>query len=134
MPYDIKYLDDEGGIITTYSGSITYIDLVNCTAERAGQIAKKPYKYSIGDYTTVTNLELSSEEIQKQAETVSKLLANNKDLLIALVMPSILKFGIGRMWQAYLEIYMNKHANGAHPNISVFKTRTEAETWVKEKR
>lgn len=126
MPYEITYVDEQGGIITTYWGIMTDNDLINSGQEKYFlQERLKSYRYAITDLSRVEQFKLTAKGIQSNVEIASKISKENHELIVAFVMPTDVEYGMGRMWQAY----------GEHYGIESFvcRTRAEAEEWIEKK-
>jgi hypothetical protein len=124
MPYKTEYLDEEGGVITTYWGTVTDDEVIKSGMEKAASIERvKAYKYILTDLSGVDEYQVSSHGIKGNAKIASRCFAINDSALLAFVLPSDLEFGMGRMWQAY--------ADQAGRQSRVFRTRREAEKWLK---
>jgi len=125
MPYSISYDEGAGGVISTYSGDITPEEIFNSFIERFENPARSAaLRYSIGDYTDVTSLTLSTPNVQTLAGRAQDLLGRRKDLLAAIVAPSDIAFGLGRM----LQLYANQTES-----IRVFRTLADAKSWISGK-
>lgn len=123
MPYTITY-DERGGVISTYSGSITAEDILNSFADRfEGTERSSALKYSIGDFTKVSRLTLSASDVKAFAARARDLLVRQQGLIAVIVAPSDIAFGLGRM----LETYADQDA------MTVFRTLAEAEAWIAER-
>lgn len=126
MPYEITCLDAQGGMITIYWGIITDNDIINSGQEKYLLLDKlKSYRYAITDLSRVEQYKMTAKGIRSNVEMASKMYKENQNLIVALVMPTDVEYGMGRMWQAYAEQY----------GIESFvcRTRTEAEEWIGKK-
>jgi hypothetical protein len=125
MPYSISYDEGAGGVISTYSGDITPEEIFNSFIERFDDPARSAtLRYSIGDFTNVTSLILTTPNVQTLAGRAQDLLGRQKDLLAAIVAPSDIAFGLGRM----LQLYANQTES-----IRVFRTLADAKSWISGK-
>jgi hypothetical protein len=124
MPYEISYLEDEGGIITTYWGTVTDDEIIQSGKEKLALWGKmKIIRFALTDLSQVEDLNLTSKGIQINADISAELL-NENSIIVAFVVPDDFGFGMGRMWQAYAD------HTGAKSNV--FRTRSEAEAWIKQ--
>jgi hypothetical protein len=124
VPYTIAYDESSGGVISTYSGSITPKDVFNSFIERFEDTERSTtLKYSIGDFTNVSSLTLSNSDVRDLAARAQDVLRRQKDLIVAIVAPSDIAFGLGRM----LELYADQTEA-----ITIFRTLAEAEAWISE--
>ena len=125
MNYELTFQDEEFGTITEYYGALTKEILFKCTKERySSKNRNENYKYIINDYTNVTSIEISSDAVKIVAQMAIDVSKYNKNIVIAGVTPSDLEFGLARMWQAY--------ADETGWKSHVFRSRAEAEEWVKK--
>ena len=126
MPYKTEYLDGEGGVITTYWGTVTDDEVVNSGKEKTASLERvKAYRYLLTDLSNVDEYRVSTQGIEANAKIASQFHAINSKVLLAFVLPTDVEFGMGRMWQAY--------ADQAGVHSRVFRTRREADEWLKTK-
>lgn len=76
--------------------------------------------------TGVERFDVSPEAVKQIAEQDRRAARANPKLVIALVGPTDLIFGMIRMWQA--------HVDEANIATSAFRTRDEAELWLNRHR
>ena len=125
MPYTIAYDEIRGGVISTFSGNITPEDVFNSFIERFEDPQGSAVgNYSIGDYTNVSSLTLSTDNVRDLAGRARSLLQRQKNLIVVIVAPSDIAFGLGRM----LELYADRAEA-----ITVFRTLAEADAWISER-
>lgn len=126
MPYKITKLED-GGVFIDYWGIVTSKENQEAHKKIVGktpdQIKKIPYV--ISDFSKAININHSSEEIRKVAAMSKQKLKLNPNLVLAIIVPSTLFYGLGRMWQVLLE--------EEHHRAGLFKTSAEAKIWVQKK-
>lgn len=126
MPYKTEYMDREGGVITTYWGTVTDDEVVRSGMEKTASIERvKAYRYILTDLSNVDAYRVSPQAIQENAKIAAQFFAINSNVLLAFVLPSDVEFGMGRMWQVY--------ADQAGLHSRVFRTRREADEWLKLK-
>jgi len=125
MPYEITYLETDGGVYTKYYGIVTDSDIINSMKERFSSDDKvSSYRYAITDCTDVKKFDVSPE-VMKESGKISKKVSNiNKNIAVVAIMPTDLEFGMGRMWQAY------SYETGWKTGI--VRDKDEAEVWLKE--
>jgi hypothetical protein len=123
MSYDITYLEDEGGVITTYSGIVTDNDMIQCGKARFSSDDRiKSYRYFISDFTNVTEFNVTSDGLRSIADIAINASKLNKRLLLVAVLPTDFQFGMGRMWQTLSEETGWK--------IQMVRTPAEAQEWI----
>ena len=125
MPIDIKDLDNEQGVIILGYGILTGKEYINALKSHLSQSdAKfKKYRYSLSDYTKVTQLDVSSSDVGLVAKLCEKASVTNPNIVVAVVADNDITFGMSRMW----EILSDKTNWG----IMVFRKREDAEKWIK---
>lgn len=124
MAYSITYPDD-GGVISDYWGTVTDSDLASAKREKySSQEKVKSFRYSIADFTKVEYFNVTPEGIITSSKLSAEVEKINEDIIMAAVMPTDLEFGMGRMWEA------NTYPSNIQTHV--FRTRVEAENWVKE--
>ena len=125
MPYEITYLETEGGVFIKYYGIVTDSDIIDSMKDRFSSDDKiSSYRYAITDCTSVEKFDVSPEVIKKSAEVSKKVSMINKNIVVVAIMPTNLEFGMGRMWQAY------SYETGWKTGI--VRTKDEADIWLKE--
>ena len=125
MPFKVTRRKD-GGVLCEFSGVVTPKENEAAHYKVVGEDLEKfkEIRYLIVDHTKTEHFNHSPEEIQKRAALASKRLDQNPDMLLAIVAPNDLFFGVGRMWRA--------HA-GKDDRIMLFRTLDDAEIWVHQK-
>ena len=126
MPVEYKFLDDGIGVLLEAEGRVTGQKLIETLAEiyRSEEKAKK-FKYSIIDFTDIEKMDVSNGEldlISEKHRDAGKLTA---DRVIAVAAGKDIAFGLSRMWQASID--------DNNWDITIVRTRNEAESWVREK-
>jgi hypothetical protein len=124
VPYTIAFDDSRGGVIATFSGDITPEEVFNSIIDRFEAMRSSAVTYSIGDYTNVSSLTLPTRDIRSLAARVREVMRQQQDLIVAIVAPSDIAFGLGRM----VELYADQA--GA---FTVFRTMADAEAWIAER-
>ncbi len=126
MPIELAYLEDNGVLLSGF-GILTAYDIkeVNNTLYETPQKIQK-ITYQLCDFTRVTQVEISSEEIGAIAEQDAKAGEINPNMFIAVVGEEDLVFGLSRMWETLADtIPFEKH---------VFRQMEDAQKWIAEKR
>jgi len=117
MAYSISYQTD-GGVVTTYSGIVTDDDMFSCAKERTSSSDNlKKYKYFLSDFTDVEKFNVSSSAIKTIAHLTVQASKVNKNLIIVVIVPTDLEYGMSRMWAAYSD----------ESNLKLHMTRTKEE-------
>ncbi|MBN2164121.1 MAG: hypothetical protein JXR25_07095 [Pontiellaceae bacterium] len=126
MPIDIKKTKDGYGVIITGHGLVTDQEYKNVfkkhltrdPSERKGQY------YSIADWSSASSVKVSAETIRFIANIARRHTPKEPPLIISTVADKDHIFGLARMGHTL------KQDIGWHN--SIFRTRKEAEEWVKE--
>ncbi len=122
MPYEVNYQED-GGVITIYSGVVTDEDSVQSLDEKCSSEERiKSYRYALTDCTNVTEFKVTTDEIIRNAEVSKYAFAVNSNILLVAVVPTDLMFGMSRLWQVY--------ADESNRRTKIVRSREEAEIWL----
>lgn len=125
MPYRIEYDTDKLGVITIYSGIVTDKDLCDSLTERLDNFARlKRYRYAISDCTNVTEYKVTPEGLKKNAEISYEISEKLPALLLVVITPSDLMYGMGRMWETYID--------DTGWETTMVRTRQEANEWIEK--
>jgi hypothetical protein len=124
MPITIKDSQDGIANIITASGTITDEGLLDVFTKHFTQDIEKfgKYRYSIVDYTAVTEVRLTNQTIEQIAELSIRASGNNQEILVAFVANTDLTFGLVRMADSFM--YETNWEQ------EVFRDRQEAEDWI----
>jgi len=117
MPYLISYQTD-GGVLTTYSGIVTDNDMFCCIKERTSSHDDlEKYRYFLSDFTDVDKFDVSSGAIKTIADLTVQASMVNESLIIVVIVPTDLEYGMARMWSAYSD----------ESNLRLYMARTKEE-------
>jgi hypothetical protein len=122
MAVTVEVRNDKG-LVLSCSGVLTEKELIDVKRSLVTE-QNKHLRYIITDLTHV-------HEFQIHAPAIRKMVAENKRLaaiaepgmLVAIVAPQELGYGLARMWEAYAH-----HETGWR--TSVFHSRADAELWI----
>lgn len=125
MPFKITKLKD-GGVINEFKGIVTLEKNAEVDIKIFGEDPAqfKKISYVISDWSKSTKVTHTTEEIRELAKMTRQRLDFNPKLLFAIIVPKDLLYGLARMWHSYL---------GEEQRTGLFRTREEAEIWIKEK-
>ena len=124
MPVRVEYTEDKIGVVIYHEGVVTGEELFAAISQ-VYQDSRYPYlKYWIGDRTDCTDFQAGYECQQKIVGLNRKESSRNPGMLLALVSPKDLAFGMSRMFQALSEGDLFKK--------EVLRDRDSAEKWIKE--
>ncbi len=124
MPFDIKYLNDGSGIELSGYGTLAGTDLIRANQDLYLEMHTSQVRYHLIDFSSVTHFAVSPEDAHCCARQDLKAAAMNPTIIIAIVAPTKLAFGISRIWDAYME------ASGLKRGI--FTNRIEAMQWLRD--
>ena len=125
MPVRIEYKNDKIGLVLHHEGSVTcqeLIDAIFSVYENDDVFLK--LKYWIGDRTGCTEFLPDPDCLMKIADKNKLESHRNPGMLLALVAPKDLEFGMSRMFQSY--------AAQAAFNTQTFRSREDADKWIIE--
>ena len=121
MPHKVTYTHD-AGVVTEYEGEVTGDEVIEIHRGIVDDPSFELLRYYISDGTGRTRAAVSADQARVMAgisKSASKL---NPNLLVAMVRPEDVDFGMSRMYQSLLE--------DSDFRIGVFRTRAEAGDWV----
>ncbi|MBA3028828.1 MAG: hypothetical protein FP816_08455 [Desulfobacteraceae bacterium] len=125
MPYRIEYIENEGGLIVSWTGKIAADEVIQSYRDRFAPLERlKKLRYIITDYTEMEVFELKPEDIKIIAAISNHAAKNNRDLFAVAIMPKDFAFGLARMFQSYAD----DDTTGWHTLVT--RTRKEAEEWL----
>ena len=124
MPCHIEERDEGRGLLRVWTGVVTGSDVIAAIDDYRTTVNLTKLEYIIADHEGVTAFEATADEIREVANADARLAELKPHLVIALVAPTDIVFGLARMWEVFTE----------RPGWSarVFRSRPEAEAWVHE--
>ena len=127
MPIEIKDLDGGRGNLIVGKEVLTGEEYVRALEDHlTGDKEKfKKYRYSLSDYTAVTEVEIPSGDIELMAEMCMKAAAVNPDAVVALITDDDLLYGLSRMWEILID--------NTSWETMVFRNRKDAFAWVEKR-
>ncbi|MBT8341172.1 MAG: hypothetical protein KJP07_14240 [Desulfatitalea sp.] len=122
MTIEIKYIDDGIGVEFIGSGTVKGADVVEARKEVYSNQNFSKQRYQIVDRSKVTDFQVNSAEVMTIAEQDMAAAKINPNILVALISPTDLQYGISRMYEAFIgdSTFVTK----------VFKDRKSAEEWI----
>ena len=127
MPIRVNDLDNGLGFIFIGEGLITGEDIIDSNKIIFSSIERmKKIKYGLIDYSDITQFNVSSSEIGTIASQDKKASKYIPDGVLAVTAKKDLVFGLTRMWEMIVENY------GIPWETMVFRSRPDAEAWIKE--
>lgn len=129
MSYTLEYNENYSGVITTYSGRVTDEEYQQCLKEKLSLADKSMSHekigvplYFISVFADATDFDVSVEAVKYSANLYKALMEINKTVLMAVVAPNNHEFGMGRLWQAYID--------SSGERAKIFRTKEEANNWI----
>ena len=125
MPIKLQILDHGAGLLIEGSGHVNEAEYLHFfrTHLSSGAIASQTQKYSLTDWSQVTEAKISNAAIQEVAALSREVLIQNPQIVMAFVAHDDLLFGLTRMFEL----------STSQPDslMRVFHQRSEAESWVR---
>jgi hypothetical protein len=127
MPIDIKDSDSALGVIFTGHRILTENEYLDTYKKHLLQDRDKfqKYRYSLNDWTAVTEVKVSSDAIAQIADLCRNAAKINPDIFVAHAANKTITFGLSRMWGILSE--------ETKWEIMVFRNREDAEDWIRQK-
>jgi hypothetical protein len=124
MTIHINHIDNGVGIEIVASGIVTGEEIIEAHKEIYNETNLKNQKYQIIDRSHCKEYKVSSADVQQIAEIDKAASKSNPDIIIALISPTDIQFGMSRMWQTYVEEsrFLSK----------VFRDSKSADEWIKK--
>ncbi len=122
MAIEIQYIDDGIGIEIIATGVVTGEEIIEAHKEIYSKTNLKKQKYQIIDRTHCEEYQVSSAEVQRIADIDNTAAKTNPNIIMALISPTDVQFGMSRMWEAFI---------GDSTFVTqVFRDRKRADEWV----
>jgi hypothetical protein len=130
MPANHNIDNEHQLLITTWEGEAHDIEFIDAIRKYQKELQNDP-KYitynEVVDLRKVTNFKLTTEGIKNIGRIASTTDQNEANRKLALIVTSILAYGLARMYQTY-----RSFSNNANKEIRVFKTEKDAFEWVQK--
>lgn len=124
MPIRVEFTEDGSGVVLVHEGVID-CKMINSAVSEVCKDERFPrLKYWIGDRTKCTDFLPDSECFKQIADYLGEQAKRNPGILLALVGPTDVEFGMSRMFQIYSE--------KASFTTRVFRDRPSADEWIRE--
>ncbi len=125
MPIEMKDSDNGLGVIVTGRRIVSENEYVNSYKKHLSQDRNKYQKYSLNDWSTVTEVKVSSDAIAQIAELCKNAAKINPDVIVAHIANKDITFGLSRMWEML--------SDETKWEVMVFRNREDAEAWIRQK-
>ncbi len=124
MPFDVTFAADGAAVITRYRGVLITSDIQAAYEERFTDVNKiRKFRLLWSDYCAVVETRISDVDVRELAAQYARSSAFNPNVVAVAVMPRDLLFGLGRMWQVFVEETPWK--------TLIARTRDEADDFVR---
>lgn len=122
MPIKLEYLPN-GGVLLKGEGTVTFKNIKEINDKIYGTKDKiLNLSYQVCDFSNVTGIPLSSDEVKTLAEQDKYAAKINPYMIIATVGEIDVIYGLARMWQAYTD--------GSPIKTKVFRKMPDAQRWI----
>ena len=127
MPIEINDLDNGLGNLIEGRGFVTRQEYIDALSRHLKQDHEKlnRYRYSISDYTAVTDFDVRTEDITYVMGLSEEVAGVNPDVIVAIIADKDLLFGLSRMFQLRLD--------ATNWELMVFRKREEANAWIRKR-
>jgi len=124
MTVRIEYTEDSIGAVLYHLGVVTGEELINSISSVYTDERYPRLKYWIGDRTSCSEFLPDSSALKRIAELNRKESLRNPGMLLALVAPRDIEYGLSRMFEVFSEDGLFK--------TKVFRSRDSAEDWIRK--
>jgi hypothetical protein len=129
MPVKFQIDHTKRQINATAFGKLEGYELINYQKQAWSQIELSGYN-ELFDATEVEEIiDITTEGLRQLASLASTMEASEKPSRLAIIANNDLHFGLGRMYEAF-----RHYATISGKEVFVFRSATEAEKWLEEKR
>jgi hypothetical protein len=123
MPWQATY--SAQGVEVRFDGIVTAQEIEAANDALYAHAYAEGLRYQLADFSAVTAINLTAADVQRLADQDQRLAPQGAVVHIALVAPQPLTYGLGRMWQAYVET--------AGIDVRVCRSRAEALDWLRSR-
>ena len=124
MPVKIVYTNDNIGVVLHHEGIVTGEELLDAISKTLKGRRFPNLKYWIGDRTNCDEFLPDTDCFQKIAILMKSESSRNPGMLVALVSPKDIEFGMSRMYQVFEDESLFK--------TEVFRDKNSADKWIKQ--
>lgn len=122
MPIKVNYVENNCGVILDYSGEVTGNELVSVVTEVFDNDNFTSLKYWIADRTNCLEYDVDASHARTIAFITEINYLRNPNMLLALISPKDVEFGMSRMYQTF--------SGDRGFNTLVCHNRSEADEWI----
>lgn len=123
MPVDLRFLDDGAGLLLACHGPVTGDEIIQQNEELLHAPDRlQQLRYAVVDLAAASSFDASVYDAQFASEQDRRIAALVPQLVVVLIAPSDLTFGMARMWEALVEpLGWSTHA---------FRSKGDADAWL----
>ena len=114
--------------VYAFEGQVSYSDIQNELTKYYQSAPEKYTKYTLWDFSNADVSKVTNSELRQLGDYVGEAGKSRKGCFDAIVVPSLLGYGLARVFLAYSEVFQKDP--DARKNL-VFKTREEAYGWMR---
>ncbi len=123
MPYTMSFTNDGKGVLRKGMGVLKGQEIIDGgLALLAEEDRLRGLAYGRIDFTEVTSIQITPEDIQRIADTNKRMAKLNPHVVVVIIAPGDAIFGMARMWETVAESTGWK--------TTVVRTAAEADTWL----
>ena len=127
MSYEIIVEEDGAKIITRYYDVLTISDIFAALEERFSNMEMTMKgRIFLSDFTDVTEIHLDDLDLRNLTVDYEKASSHNPDVIAVAIVPRDLLYGLGRMWEVYVD---SKDIPWA---VKIVRTKEEAQAFINE--
>jgi hypothetical protein len=127
MGVTIRSLDGGLGLLEVGTGVLDGFQLMEAQAGFLTDERKRSVRYWLTDFSGVETSHTTREQVLALVDSQAKRESSMPDVLVAIVARLDVSFGMVRMWQLHLD------SKGTLWETRLFRTRPEAEEWLRER-
>jgi len=125
MPYEIRITNDNTRVDTRYFGFLTTAEIYEAYEKRfTDRKMIEKYRLIVSDYSDVTGTDLGDVDVRSLAEVYKRASSHNANVIAVAIMSRTVLFGLGRMWEAYVD--------GISWKVRIVRTKEEAQSFIDE--
>ena len=126
MPYTMSFSNDGKGVLRSGIGVLKGQEIIDGgLALLADEDRLRGLTYGRVDFTEVTHLEITPEDIHRIVDTNKRMAKLNPHAVVVVIAPSDAVFGVARMWETL--------ADSTGWKTTVVRTAAEADAWLEAK-
>lgn len=126
MPYSIEHIEDEGGLLVSWTGMVRGDEIIRSYRESFTPLKRLVrLRYIITDYTDADGFDMTPDDILTISEIANAAAEHNDRIYGLAIMTTDLQYGMARMWQSYVD----DDKTGWHTFVT--RTREEGLEWLR---